>query len=71
MELAHDCFGKLIHVFTAAGYGLHRTNTAYMDEAAEAYGPAQRGLNRRLKRALDPNGIIDQGKCQDRRASSI
>jgi 4-cresol dehydrogenase (hydroxylating) len=33
-----------------------------MDKAAEAYGPAQRDLNRRLKRALDPNGIIAPAK---------
>jgi 4-cresol dehydrogenase (hydroxylating) len=62
MKRAHDCFAKLISVFTAAGYGLYRTNTAYMDKAAEAYGPAQRDLNCRLKRALDPNGIIAPGK---------
>jgi 4-cresol dehydrogenase (hydroxylating) len=62
MKRAHDCFAKLISVFTAAGYGVYRTNTTYMEKAAEAYGSAQRDLNRRLKRSLDPNGIIAPGK---------
>jgi len=62
LKRAHDCFAKLIDVFTAAGYGLYRTSTGFMEQAAKAYGPAQRDLNHRLKRALDPNGIIAPGK---------
>ena len=31
------------------GYGVYRTNTAFMDLAAETYGPAQRAFNKQLK----------------------
>jgi 4-cresol dehydrogenase (hydroxylating) len=44
------------------GYGVYRTNTAFMGLAADTYGPAQRAFNKQLKQALDPNGIIAPGK---------
>ncbi|TAK56588.1 MAG: FAD-binding oxidoreductase [Gammaproteobacteria bacterium] len=59
---AYDCFQQCLQACTSAGYGLYRVNTAFMQQASEAYGPAQKALNRRLKRALDPNGIIAPGK---------
>jgi len=59
---AHACFDKLVAVNAAAGFGLYRTNTAFMNKAADTYGPAQRAVNKRLKRALDPNGILAPGK---------
>ena len=48
--------------FSALGYGSYRTNTAFMDKVAETYGPVQRSINRKLKQALDPNGILAPGK---------
>jgi 4-cresol dehydrogenase (hydroxylating) len=62
MQAAHACFGELLDVFTKAGYGTYRVNTAFMDQVAEAYGPVKRAFNQTLKRALDPNGIIAPGK---------
>jgi len=59
---AHACFEKLVTVNAAAGFGLYRTNTGFMDKVADTYGPQQRAVNRRLKRALDPNGILAPGK---------
>ena len=59
---AHVCFTESLEACTAAGYGLYRTNTAFMEQAAAAYGPVQMDVNKRLKRALDPNGIIAPGK---------
>lgn len=62
MQRAHDCFKEALSANAAAGYGVYRTNTGFMDQAAESYGPAQKAFNKKLKRALDPNGIIAPGK---------
>lgn len=62
MRRAYACFDKLLSVNIAAGYAPYRVNTAFMNKTAEAYGPAQRDLNRRLKNALDPHGILAPGK---------
>jgi len=62
MQRAYDCFREAIAANASAGYGVYRTNTGFMDQAAETYGPAQRAFNKKLKRALDPNGIIAPGK---------
>jgi 4-cresol dehydrogenase (hydroxylating) len=59
---AHECFGKLLSEFGKRGYAVYRVNTGFMDEAAELYGPVKRNVDQRLKRALDPNGIIAPGK---------
>jgi 4-cresol dehydrogenase (hydroxylating) len=59
---ARKCFAELVHRFGAEGYGLYRTNIAFMDTAAKVYGPTQRSVNRRLKQALDPKGILAPGK---------
>ncbi|KWV48481.1 4-cresol dehydrogenase [Bradyrhizobium macuxiense] len=62
MQRAYLCYDKLLQVNAAAGYAVYRTNTAFMNKVADIYGPAQKNLNRTLKRALDPNGIIAPGK---------
>lgn len=62
VKAAHDCFGELLAEFSRAGYGTYRTNTAFMDKVADTYGPVQRMVFRKLKRALDPNGILAPGK---------
>lgn len=56
------CFEALIDAFAAAGYGLYRTGIGFMDRVAETYGLEAREVNRRIKRALDPNGVIAPGK---------
>ncbi len=59
---AYDCFEECLETCTREGYGVYRANTAFMEPAINAYGPAQKALNKRLKKALDPNGIIAPGK---------
>ena len=59
---AYDAFKEALLENAKRGYGVYRTNTAFMNLAAETYGPAQRVFNKQLKQALDPNGIIAPGK---------
>jgi 4-cresol dehydrogenase (hydroxylating) len=61
-KAAYQCFDELITEFSAEGYGSYRTNTAFMDKVAGTYDPIQRSVNRTLKQALDPNGILAPGK---------
>ena len=61
-ERAYRCFEEAMREHAKLGYGVYRTNTAFMELAAECYGPAQRAFNKQLKQALDPNGIIAPGK---------
>ncbi|MDB5718075.1 MAG: pchF 2 [Sphingomonas bacterium] len=56
------CFDALIDAFAAAGYGFYRTGIGFMDKVAAVHGTAQIDVNRRIKRALDPAGIIAPGK---------
>lgn len=62
MKRAYDCFNECLEACTREGYGLYRVNTAFMEKAKKAYGPAQQDLHMRLKKALDPNGVIAPGK---------
>jgi 4-cresol dehydrogenase (hydroxylating) flavoprotein subunit len=62
VKAANACFGELLDEFTKAGYGTYRTNTEFMDKVADTYGPVQRKVFQKLKRALDPNGILSPGK---------
>lgn len=59
---AYACYDECLKACAKEGYGLYRTNTGFMEKAAETYGPAQRKMNKRLKQALDPNGVIAPGK---------
>src|SRR5690606_4935453 len=59
---ANACFGKLLSEFGRRGYAVYRVNTAFMEQAADLYGPVKRSVDQKLKRALDPNGIIAPGK---------
>jgi len=52
----------LLDEFSKAGYGTYRTNTHFMDKVADTYGPVQRKVFQKLKKALDPNGILAPGK---------
>ncbi len=59
---ADECFGKLLSEFGKRGYAVYRVNTGFMEETAELYGDVKRDVDQRIKRALDPNGIIAPGK---------
>lgn len=59
---AYEAFKEALLENARHGFGVYRTNTAFMDLAAETYGPAQRAFNKQLKQALDPNGVIAPGK---------
>ncbi len=56
------CFEALIAAFGTAGYGFYRTGVGFMDQVAAVHGEAQIEVNRRIKRALDPQGILAPGK---------
>lgn len=59
---AHACFTELLDEFEKRGYAVYRVNTAFMDRVANTYGPVKRDVERKIKRALDPNGILAPGK---------
>lgn len=59
---AYRCYEELHKAFHEAGYGSYRTNIAFMDQVADSFGPVARSVNRKIKAALDPNGILAPGK---------
>jgi len=59
---AYACFTELLDEFEKRGYAVYRVNTAFMDRVANSYGPVKRDVERKIKRALDPNGILAPGK---------
>lgn len=61
-EKSTECYSELIRVFAMNGYSLYRTNIAFMDVVGETYGPTIQNVFRKIKVALDPNGIISPGK---------
>lgn len=61
-KTAHACFSELLDEFEKHGYAVYRVNTAFMDRVADSYGPVKRRVEKTLKRALDPNGILSPGK---------
>ncbi|MCL4184580.1 MAG: FAD-binding oxidoreductase [Burkholderiaceae bacterium] len=60
---AYACYDELLHTFAREGYGMYRANTAFAEKVAATYGPVKRDVEKRLKRALDPNNIIAPGRC--------
>jgi len=62
VQRARMAFRELAAAFLDNGYGLCRTGIDYMGALASAYGDTHRSVNRALKRALDPNGILAPGK---------
>jgi len=59
---AEACYRELVVGFGDKGWASYRTGVQAMDLVAQQYGAANRSVNARLKRALDPNGIIAPGK---------
>ncbi|MGB0127813.1 MAG: FAD-binding oxidoreductase [Rhodocyclaceae bacterium] len=62
-DKAYACYDELLHTFAKEGYGMYRANTAFAEKVAATYGPVKREVERKLKRALDPNNIIAPGRC--------
>lgn len=60
---AYACYDELLHTFAKEGYGMYRANTAFAEKVAATYGPVKRDVEKRLKKALDPNNIIAPGRC--------
>ena len=60
---ANACFAELLDEFEKEGYAVYRVNTAFQERVAQSYGPVKREIERKIKRALDPNGILAPGKC--------
>lgn len=61
-QRANACFHELLDEFEQQGYGVYRVNTAFQERVARTYGPVKRDVERRIKQALDPNGILAPGK---------
>ncbi|SDI47916.1 FAD-binding oxidoreductase [Pseudomonas panipatensis] len=61
VKRAYAFFEKAQATFAKAGYGVYRSNPAFMKKTAEVYGQAQMDINRRIKKALDPKGILAPG----------
>ncbi|THF60358.1 FAD-binding oxidoreductase [Pseudothauera rhizosphaerae] len=59
---AEACFRELVEEFGKRGLAPYRVGSHAMDLVAEQYGKVNLELNRRIKRAIDPNGIIAPGK---------
>lgn len=61
-QRANACFHELLNEFEKEGYAVYRVNTAFQERVAQSYGPVKRDVERKIKRALDPNGILAPGK---------
>jgi len=59
---ADTCYREMVTRFGDKGWGSYRTGVASMDLVASQYGTVNRAFNAKIKRALDPNGIIAPGK---------
>lgn len=59
---AGACYRELVSRFGAKGWASYRTGVNSMALVAEQYGEVNRGFNKLLKDAIDPNGVIAPGK---------
>jgi 4-cresol dehydrogenase (hydroxylating) len=62
MKRANACFAELLDEFEKEGYAVYRVSPAFQERVADSYGPVKRKLEKTLKRAMDPNGILAPGK---------
>ncbi|GHV04168.1 4-cresol dehydrogenase [Campylobacterota bacterium] len=61
-ENAKKCYSELISEFAKRGYGAYRTNTGFMKEVADTFGSGIHDVFQKIKKSLDPNGILAPGK---------
>jgi 4-cresol dehydrogenase (hydroxylating) len=59
---AEACYRDLVIGFGEKGWASYRTYVHAMDLVAQQYGASNRNVNAKIKKALDPNGIIAPGK---------
>lgn len=59
--LVQECFRDLVDRFAAAGYLVSRPPTHFQDDVMGRLG-LHAELSRAIKRAFDPNGVIDPGR---------
>jgi len=62
MPQAMRCYRDLTDAFCDEGYLPYRTNVAFMEHTMSRLDPVFRDVCIRIKRALDPNGILAPGK---------
>ncbi len=62
MERAMRCYRELTDAFCDEGYLPYRTNVAFMEHTMSRLDPVFRDVCVRIKRALDPHGILAPGK---------
>jgi 4-cresol dehydrogenase (hydroxylating) len=62
IKRARECYLALLQEFVKNGYGVYRTSIAFMDVVGKTYGPAIQGVFKKIKKALDPNGVLSPGK---------
>jgi len=64
-QRVRNAFSTAVNRLAAEGYGEYRTHLAYMDDVAKTYNfndNAMLRFHERLKKAIDPRGIIAPGK---------
>lgn len=59
---AEACYAELVTGFGEKGWASYRTGIQAMDLVAQQFGEVNRTVNARLKKAMDPNGILAPGK---------
>lgn len=59
---AEACYRDLVIGFGEKGWASYRTGVHAMDLVAQQYGASNRTVNAKIKKALDPNGILAPGK---------
>ena len=57
-----DLYMALLKKFGENGCGPYRTSIAFMDAVGQTYGSDLQAVFRKIKRELDPNGILSPGK---------
>jgi hypothetical protein len=61
MTVSSQCFDELVTECSTEGSGAIARTPPFMNKVADTFGPVQRSVNRTLKKALDPNGILAPG----------
>jgi 4-cresol dehydrogenase (hydroxylating) len=59
---ARECYLSLVNEFAENGYGAYRTSIGFMDQVGATYGSTIQRVFKKIKKVLDPNGILSPGK---------